>query len=354
MEILKNAGEFKVLATWPSIETNSNAQMVLERAGRTCYQSEKGDITPESAAKFIGGIMKRGHYSVIEHGWRGYIIDQGCLRDMGYEDLLRWVWPEVKFMSVTWREREMLISGNLETWRKLYVSGKLNSLYGILYDLEQLAPSVFNKGLSKNLDADRHYGPDTPIDTTELLKGPEEMLAHVAHTVQYNGHSRGFTHELVRHRIPVFSQESTRYVDESNFEMVIPPGMDEEAIQMSLDYGSDGYMWHGTVGDWLGMNENAYVNLREKGWKPEDARQLLPTAIKAQIVMSCNLLERRYIYFRRCHRAAHWEIRRTMCDELKYMQSMYPGLFSDFIYNEEAKAFDVPDCTSYFYEGKQA
>jgi flavin-dependent thymidylate synthase len=358
MKILKDAGEFVVLSTWPSMETNSCAQMPLERAGRTCYQSEKGQITPESSTKFVTNVMKRGHYSVIEHGWRGYIIT-----NVQPENLLFAFWPEVKFMFVTRRSpSEVLISGNLETWRKLYTGMKLVYLPGIVADLEAFAPAVFNMQMSDKAMtyAYSNLRLSTPIITVDQLRGTEEMLTHIAHTVQYNGHSRGFTHELVRHRVPVFSQESTRYVDESDFEVVVPPHMDEkekivlmgETYNKSdgsrdemLQYFEDkGY----SLEEWLQMNREMYTAMRLKGWKPEDARQVLPTAIKAQIVMSCNLLERRYMYFRRCSKAAHWEIRRTMCDELIYMQSAYPTLFCDFVYNTEAKAYDVPDCTGYF------
>lgn len=145
MKILKDAGFYRILAQWPSEATNTQPLMVLEQAGRTCYQSEKGDITPESSAKFITNIMKRGHYSVIEHGWRGYIITS-----IQPERILLHFWPEAKFMSVTWRgPSEVLVSANLETWRKLYIASKLDMLPGILQDLETWAPQIFDRGWSK-------------------------------------------------------------------------------------------------------------------------------------------------------------------------------------------------------------
>jgi len=344
MELLKNQGNFKILATWPSAESNENAQMVLEKAGRTCYQSEKGLITPETSSIFISKCMKRTHFSVIEHGWRGYDMCFNTVSELN--KCLRYWYPATKFMFFTFDKFNnyiMKVSANLETWRKLYKKGKLHKT--IKEDLQKFAPSIFvsnenvsDLGLACYVEA---------IETIEDLKNDEEIVTHVAHTVQYNNHSRGFTHELVRHRIPVFSQESTRYVDESDFRVIIPPQRDEKSKHTPggktyskiddtrvklLEYFEDiGY----SLEDWCRLNSEMYRTLRFRGWPAEDARQVLPTAIAAQIVMTCCLSERRYIYFRRTASAAHWEIRTTMCNELKYMQSLYPDLFKMFVYQDK-------------------
>jgi len=64
MQILKNAGNFIVLTPTPELK----AQLLrIEKAGKTCYQSEKKEITEETAKKFIRMLLKRGHESVIEH-----------------------------------------------------------------------------------------------------------------------------------------------------------------------------------------------------------------------------------------------------------------------------------------------
>lgn len=337
MKILKNAGEHIVLATWPSEETNVNAQMILEKAGRTCYQSEKGPITPETAHKFIEARLKTGHYSVIEHGWRGYIIqsDNDEKIDIIYNAL-----NNSKFVNCTWRKFDtLLVSANLETWRKLYYSIiecdtiYKDIMYNIIHDLEKFAPAIF-KSSDNQKKICKNYCEITPITSIDQLVTDEEKLIHIAHTIQYNNCSRGLTHELVRHRIAVYSQESTRYVDESNFAVVVPPHKDEneKTIHISI-LGND---YELSLAEWLELNEQAYISLRNCKWKNEDARQILPTAIKAQIVMSCNLLERRYTYYRRTSFAAHWEIRKLMCDELsQFAKKSYPELFSMFNYNND-------------------
>jgi thymidylate synthase ThyX len=334
MKILKNAGDFKVLACWPSEETNKNAQMILEKAGRTCYQSEKGEITPESAQKFITNCCKRTHYSVIEHGWRGYKFLNTSL-----STVLDFWWPQTKFLYITKNENYFIISANLETWRKLYFSNKLDFI--IRDDLEKIAPAIFTEKDKTSLILTSSL--IQPITSIEQLQTDEEKLTHVAHTVQYNNHSRGFTHELVRHRLPVYSQESTRYVDESDFEIIVPPHKDENEC---IGFRMGTTFCEKTSQGLFGLIEEMYKTLRNMKWRPEDARQILPTAIKAQIVMSCNLKTRRYIYYRRTSSFAHWEIRRTMCNELKQLQETFPQLFTMFEYQDKC----AKDAISGYYE----
>lgn len=339
MHILKGKSEFVVLATWPSNETNTNAQMILEKAGRTCYQSEKGVITPETAQKFVEARLKTGHYAVIEHGWRGYIIEHtnADALDSIYDILM----SNSRFFNCTWRNNNtLLVSANLETWRKAY--SKIFQVWFdyIREDLEKFAPAIF-KDITVIENPKFDSFKVTPITSEEMLISDEERLVHIAHTVQYNNCSRGFTHELVRHRVPVFAQESTRYVDESDFKVVVPPHKDENEKSINISLG--GKEFNLSLAEWLELNEQAYGSLRKAKWKNEDARQILPTGIKAQIIMTCNLLERRYIYFRRTSFAAHWEIRELMCRELcEFAKIKYPELFDMFTYNKDLAKDGLP------------
>lgn len=343
MKILKNAGKSTLIATWPSPETNANAQMVMEKAGRTCYQSEKHPITPESAQKFVGNVHNRTHYSVLEHGWRGYIIKD---QDGSLLDLYRMWYPVSKYMYFSERcpEMTLLISANLETWRKAWKRRMLTdkAFDGIRYDLSNFCPAIFPKVTFEK--SDDYYFSASPIDDTTLLKTSEERLNHIAHTVVYDNCCRGFTHEEVRHRPPVFSQESTRYVDESDFTVVVPPHRDEHQpiYHAPATEHNDEYRYGPSFVTMMYEAEKNYQALRRAGWKAEDARQVLPTAIKAQIAMSCNLLERRYIYFRRTSEFAHWEIRKVMFDELRKFQVLYPIDLCMFEFTNEPAKDGIP------------
>jgi thymidylate synthase (FAD) len=165
----------------------------LERAGRTCYQSEDR-IQPGSADKFIAGIIKRGHESVLEHA-------------------------SITFRCVT---------------------------------------------------------------------------------------DRGVSHELVRHRVASYSQESTRYVRyDGDMEFIQP---------VDFTFG------HGGL-ELLEVIEDFYREMLEVGWTPQQARYFLPNGLKTEIVVTMNLRELRHFFKMRLDKAAHPQIRDlakqmlTLCKE---------------------------------------
>jgi len=165
----------------------------------------------------------------------------------------------------------------------------------------------------------------------------ESVLEHSCMTVEFNDLSRGFTHELVRHRLAAYTQESTRYVDENTFKIVIPPGKDpnEKLVDLILP---DGGVQKVSFKEWAELNEQMYRGLRKAGWMPQDARQILPTGIKSQIVVTANLREWRHIFKLRCAVDAHWEIRKVMVDLLKEVKQKIPVIFDDFKILEDGQS----------------
>jgi len=174
-----------------------------------------------------------------------------------------------------------------------------------------------------------------------IAKGHHAMLEHASITVRFSNTSRGNSHELVRHRLCSFAQRSTRYVDDGDFAVVVPPHMDENEKCIELYQVTDPVDFEGktitaastlniSLKEWLVLNEQAYRSLRENGWKKEDARQVLPIAIEAPIVVTANIREWRHIFKMRCDYFAHWEIRKIMLDLLRAFQKEIPLVFDDF------------------------
>ena len=89
--------------------------------------------------------------------------------------------------------------------------------------------------------------------------------------------------------------------------------------------------------EWMELNEQTYKGLRKTGWVAQDARQVLPIGIKAQIVITANFREWRHIFKLRCAKNAHWEIRRVMVNLLREVQKMVPVVFDDFQLTENSK-----------------
>ena len=182
----------------------------LERAGRVCYKSE-GNIKADSAEKFIRGIIKRGHESVIEHA------------------------------SVSFK---------------------------IICD-------------------------------------------------------RGVTHELVRHRLASYSQESSRYCDYSagkfggELTFIKPCFWSEENENFRL--------WKMT----MAQLEKNYLAMRANGAKPEEARSILPNSLKTEIFVTMNLRELRHFLKLRTAKAAHPQMREIALKIYAILAEKLPAVFED-------------------------
>ena len=134
---------------------------------------------------------------------------------------------------------------------------------------------------------------------------------------------RGVTHEIVRHRLASYSQESTRYANYSKNRF----GNEITVIQPCFwDEGSREYKtWHEAM-----LNaEKVYIELVENGASPQEARSVLPNSLKTEIVVSCNLREWRHIFALRCSNAAHPQMREVMLPLLEDFSSRIPVLFED-------------------------
>jgi len=164
----------------------------------------------------------------------------------------------------------------------------------------------------------------------EMLRnrGHESVFEHSSMTVEFNNVSRGFTHELVRHRIASFTQESTRYVDESDFNVIIPPTRDGDSKIVELELPNKEKI-KVSFNDWVSLNEQMYRGLRKADWVTEDARQILPIGIKSQIVITANFREWKHIFRLRTGLRAHWEIRRVMTSLLQEVKEKVPVIFDD-------------------------
>ena len=220
MKIIKGKPKFQILTSKSELE---NQLIKIEKAGRTCYQSEKGKVDVNSAKKFTAMIIKRGHESVIEH----------------------------------------------------------SSL-----------------------------------------------------TVKFLNCSRGFTHEIVRHRLASFSQESTRYVDYAKrgeeadldkFQLhcIAPPHRNEKE-KVKLEDGEKL-----SLKDMFANIEKYYRGLRKAGWLTEDARQILPIGIKSEILVTANFREWRH-YGHEDQPVCPLGDKNSNGFSFKGAEKLLPGVFDDF------------------------
>ena len=156
-----------------------------------------------------------------------------------------------------------------------------------------------------------------------IESGHHSVLEHAYATFRITGASRSFTHQLVRHRLCAFSQQSQRYVDERSFSYVEPPSIAAEPEA------------HGVFTRFMNDAKETYARLQALGIPNEDARFVLPNAVQSEIVISANFRELRHIFCLRCDRHAQWEIRYAALEMLRIMKKVAPAAFSDFVIDEE-------------------
>lgn len=155
-----------------------------------------------------------------------------------------------------------------------------------------------------------------------LKRGHESVIEHEKVTVRIVC-DRGVSHEIVRHRIASYSQESTRYCnyqkDKFGNELTfIKPVFWEEN---SPEYN----IWYDTTQK---IEEN-YMQLINMGAKPQEARSILPNSLKTEIVVTMNLREWRHFFKLRTSEAAHPQMREIACMILKEFKNLIPIVFDD-------------------------
>ena len=150
---------------------------------------------------------------------------------------------------------------------------------------------------------------------TILASGHLSTLEHASYTFAIDGVSRAMTHQLVRHRLASFNQQSQRYVtfkDEPDF--IVPQTVEDAGAREAYDKAATAAF-------------QAYRDLVEAGVPAEDARYLLPNACETKIVVTMNIRELLHFFSVRCCNRAQWEIREVACRMLDLVRPTAPLVF---------------------------
>lgn len=239
----------------------------IELAGRTCYRSED-KITKTSAKVFVERIIASGHTAMLEHGTVYLQIPYGKMLDDGAFD------NEGLANAFIANPYSVVKTGQVLSGDYWYVTTN----YRVLVENEWL---------------------DALMYLCQPTKYHEKRV-----TVQFTC-DRGVSHEFVRHRVFSFAQESTRYCNYTKekhggeLTFIVPSWMNIREGRFDDTLGYD-YMWNATDGGeplhcneaealFLGLcnrAEAAYIGLLAAGWTPQQARNILPNAIKTTLVMT--------------------------------------------------------------------
>jgi thymidylate synthase (FAD) len=163
-----------------------------------------------------------------------------------------------------------------------------------------------------------------------VASGHHSVIEHANATVRFIC-DRGVTHELVRHRLAAYSQESTRYANYAKEKFG-----NQITVIRPLFWPADSpeyKRWH----EAMRQAEAAYLGLLAMGATPQQARSVLPNSLKTEIVMTANLREWRHVIGLRASGASHPQIREIMLPLLDDFHARLPVIFDDLYekYKEE-------------------
>lgn len=184
--------------------------------------------------------------------------------------------------------------------------------------IDEIMENVDNESTEKFLNMLMSYGHESPIE-------------HVSFTFGVEGVSRSLTHQLVRHRIASYSQQSQRYVNLKQFEYIIPPEIekDEKAKKIfikAMEQSQEAY------NELAGILKNKYINegLNAPNAEKkaiEDARYVFPNACETKIILTMNARSLINFFKHRCCNRAQWEIRGLADEMLRQAREVAPVLF---------------------------
>ena len=311
----------------------SFAENVIEYAGRVCYRSTQRMGT---APDFIAARVREGHEDIIEH----VVV---ALRFSETDEPLRWRMVNRHCEVSELGNGEWIVSGNLRVWRDFF-SRQMG--LAALPLVKAQAPAVFD-----DFACDAHEGPQagapstvdvgmlapvcdgqmrvTLLGFTQPLFGDANLRLHHGSAVfLFEGISRACTHQLVRHRLGSFSQESQRYLDLSKggWKAIVPPVFADKPVAMAA------------LDDFWAEAETKYALLRSLGVRKEDARFLLPNAAETRIVTTMNFAGwSHFFWLRAVDKAAQWEIRAMGQHALKMLYAVAPDVFGEHwrVYQEQ-------------------
>lgn len=174
-----------------------------------------------------------------------------------------------------------------------------------------------------------------------ISRGHEAMIEHNRITVKFIC-DRGVSHELVRHRLASFGQESTRYVPNTeDISFILPCWVSElhlgahtyQTVERSMDdLQGNGNFSTEVLNQLVFLKslceaEFSYHTLLAHGWQPQQARAVLPNALKTEIVVTANVREWRTIFKLRADKAAHPQMRQLMYPLLEELKNSAIGVF---------------------------
>lgn len=335
----------KIIKPGYQIIDEKNLTKKIEKIARICYKSED-KITEGTDVKMIENLLNRQHTAMLEHASICFETDKDTYYELLSEvDIaehyinhnddshLKDNYLHFTKCDIGSGER-YVVSGNVRAWYETCMTISWIPRL-IANELARLIPCIFNKNFKCSVSDIYSKNPSHFVKyiTDYAVLSTEERMVHETLTVLFTV-DRGVTHELVRMRPVSFAQESTRYCNYSlgkfgdEITVILPCFFDT-----GMGTASNSLVYE----EWKTACKEAekhYFKLLEYGAKPQEARDVLPTSVKADIAMTTNLAEWKHIFnLRACDATgpAHPQMKEVMVPLLKEVKETYTFAFGDMI-----------------------
>lgn len=315
------------------VSDGENTLKKVEQIARVCYKSED-KITEDSYKRMIGTLVKNEHLAMLEHGSIILDVNFSVYYEMtGSVNRLERDYNEKIYLRFTNKEYSgrYIISGNMRAWLEfleacsrhgfIVANRVLEALFVLKYS------SVFDRARHLAVEA-FNYGKVEEIYYKDLTD--KEKLVHGDISVKFTV-DRGVSHEIVRHRVASFAQESTRYCNYGNkggeITVIEPCYLKPDGVEN----------WEARYGAWktaCEVSEREYIRMIETGATPQEARAVLPNSLKTEVVMTANLTEwLHFFYLRALGKTGkpHPQMVEVAVPLLKEMAVMEPAIFGGLL-----------------------
>ena len=272
----------------------------IEYCGRICYKSEDR-ITQESALPFVEKMAEHGHNSVLE---MGVVTLEVCAEERAIADLFV---RQPKYLHISRESNCLLITGSIRAFREMLLfQPDCEIVQAVCALLNDRHPYFFRNVLpARSLSAVSGIAVrKVPLEEVEGLAESSNVAKHRHIAVKFVV-NRAVTHEIVRHRIASYLQESQRYCRYSDDKF----GNEVTFIKpMFWQEDSEEYaLWQQA----MEASERHYLRLLETS-TAQAARTVLPNSCKTEIIVYANVEQWQHIFKLRCSKAAEPSMREVM------------------------------------------
>jgi thymidylate synthase ThyX len=299
---------------------------LIKKSAFTCYKSE--ERSNKTTEQVIEMLKKNKHYAMFEFAWYPIYITpvKGDHLDGILKILKRF--DKEKYLHCTHVNNGVLVSGNGRAWfeclkkdndknilsRSIY--NFLNKINSTLFDSHDTFSS--DEFFIQLLTKEEMQMKERTLNTVPVIGDESVRMKHDWFAVKFYGVSRGMTHELVRHRVMSFAQESSRYVTAKDFSFLVE---DSALVRNTVDKEK--------LTECLKAIQETYNYFLNRGHKRDVARQLLPIGFIGDIVVAGNIEGWSHLFELRTDPKAHWEIRTVMNDLKKELNEKHNYSFKE-------------------------